>query len=769
MPSIQPIPGMEVIRDEKGNVRQLLHAIKSFRPSSKAISPSARDIADEYIRQVNHLLGLPLTKSSHFAAPIQREQPGPDEDDVRFQEEKSVAGTATVSYAQTKFGIPVWNAGITVRLRTQPMEVTGAQNEFHYDIGEIGYPPPEAEYLPAKITAERFTSLFPPHSLPSAPRFNAQPRLCVYQFISDERIYPAIARNQHLSALEVCPPTLELRDIGPMEEGRHYVVSEVLFALALPNWGHLNWRAFVEVETGSVLYLRALIACAFGKILPSDPVTLAGAGISVSSPIAALNALQTAVPLRVHPPDGSGQQILTSSYVQVKDIEDPTHSPPVKTSPYEFFYSTDTQDFAAVNAFHHCDSFFHLIEDMGIPLDTYFDGTEFPVCVDHFALNGAVNAMAPGNALGNGSDGFRFGRIVADANIGIAADVRVILHEFGHAILWDHVNDPNFGFAHSPGDSLAAILHDPLSHAPDRYDTFPFMTASHVLERRHDRRVEEGWAWGGPSPPNDGQYGSEQILSTTLFRVYRACGGDDASSQVRKAAALYVAYLIIKSLSLLRFTTREPSVYAAALMEADLATPQFKGRPGGCLHKVIRWSFECQGLYQLTPSSAPVFSRGAPPEFDVFIDDGRNGEYLPYLQDVPQTSAIWNRIEADGEQNEMHQQPLPHQKNHLYAKVGNRGKLDAVNVALTAYLSTGPELMWPSQWQALETRQVPHAVLSGREEVVGPFVWVPTSSRHTVLLSATADGDESSLGRISFPVCALLLVNTDNNISMRAL
>jgi hypothetical protein len=73
-----------------------------------------------------------------------------------------------------------------------------------------------------------------------------------------------------------------------------------------------------------------------------------------------------------------------------------------------------------------------------------------------------------------------------------------VLHEFCHELLWENVGSPNFGFAHSAGDSLAAILLDPGSLAPDRFLTFPFISILNA--RRHDRDVTAGWAWGGYQP-----------------------------------------------------------------------------------------------------------------------------------------------------------------------------------------------------------------------------------------------------------------------------
>ena len=139
-----------------------------------------------------------------------------------------------------------------------------------------------------------------------------------------------------------------------------------------------------------------------------------------------------------------------------------------------------------------------MMEDMGFDVPTYFNGTTFPVRVDHRAtMNGqanTVNAQAPGTVAGNGSDGFRFALVERNTQVGMAVDWRVVLHEFGHSILWDNVNWPNFRFSHSAGDSLAAILNDVDTQAPDPGRTFPW---SSVITRRHDRSVSAGWSWGG--------------------------------------------------------------------------------------------------------------------------------------------------------------------------------------------------------------------------------------------------------------------------------
>src|SRR5262249_14251759 len=239
-------------------------------------------------------------------------------------------------------------------------------------------------------------------------------------------------------------------------------------------------------------------------------------------------------------PISAGQQSLAGTFVQLNHAAPP---PPTQATPFNFAYVSRTDNFAAANAYYHCDRFFRMVQSLGFPVATYFDGTAFPVPVDYRSalLGNVVNAQCRGNALNNGIGSVLFA--LADTGnlanpIGIAADWRVVLHELaGHGILWDHVDSPNFGFAHSAGDSVAVILNDPNTLAPDRFVSFPWVN----IGRRHDRSVAAGWGWGGA---NDvGGYSSEQILATTHFRLYRSIGGDSDDVARREFAARSTVYL----------------------------------------------------------------------------------------------------------------------------------------------------------------------------------------------------------------------------------
>lgn len=780
---IELTPDVRVSRDDDGRVRQLSHAQRQYRPAAVDLLTAdvrapltPRTLAEHYLRDVAPIFGFGSRETANFAAQL---GVGPSEAGVefRFKEEKTIGASVAVAYDQTVLGLPIWDAGVIVRIDGNEMGVTGAHNAAHYGV-RIHRSDPNAEYLPNAMDRDRVGGVL---GLPPG-----DPELAingthakVYRYRAEERFDPHADAHQnpseetgHAGAHSAPLPTLPLPLVPEtIEEGGHYVVTEVLFSYPDQRSGPLNWRAFVEPNTGAVLCLRPLTSCASGAVFLTNPVSSTGVLYGATTPVSDLDPIRDTVPLlglRVPDPVGDPQR-LEGEYVRLENLQLPDIPIPTAAAPHDFLFSCNTDDFAACNAYHHCDGFFRLIQGMGIDVGTYFNNTDFPVLVDPHALRRGVNAEAQGNATGNGLGRLVFGAARANSTFGIAADARVVIHEFGHAVLWDHVNDPNFGFAHSPGDSLAAILHDPLSRAPDRFETFPFMKQSAGLSRRHNRDVASGWAWGGRK--DDRGYGSEQILSTTLFRVYQAAGGDSADLAEKQFAARYVSYLILKGVGLLSFTTRNPDVYVAALTESDATTGVFEGHPGGAFSKVFRWSFEKQGLYQAAGAPAPVTRPGAPPDVDVYIDDGRNGEYMPYLADFRGAAEIWNRTAADGAGT--HQAPVVGVPGFAYVRVRNRGTAPAMGVTVRGFQSRTPQAaIWPTDWRPLSPASLPVSapIPPGGTAVAGPFPWTPLADGDNLLFGVSAEGDRSNLETVTAgPVLNARLVALDNNIAQKRL
>ncbi len=520
----------------------------------------------------------------------------------------------------------------------------------------------------------------------------------------------------------------------------------------------------------------------------TDPITKLG--ITASTPTASestLNSHRDLVSLagltRVSP---GNEQELVGEYIRLVNIDPPDPPMPSSPAPGNFRYSVNTNDFGAVNAYHNCDRLFRILEGFGIDVRAYFDGTSFPVRVDHrvqyqvapgvFSAN-VVNASAPGFRLPPRSDGFRFALAARDTSVGMACDWRVVLHEFGHTLLWDNVGSPNFQFAHSAGDALAAILNDPGNHAP-RGVTFPWVT----IGRSHVRPVSD-FAWYGTrynpfinGGTDSAGYVAEQMLSSTLFRIYQAAGGDSTDHHSQEFAAAYVAFLIIKSIGLMSPANNppRPEGYADLMMQADTGTFQYhrEERVIGVLRKVIRWAFEMQGAYRQPPigGQSPTNRIGNPPPVDVFINDGRDGHY-DYV-DVIESIDIWNRNVADN--GAVHQAPIYGRDNFLYVRVANRGTSQANSVEVRGFQSAAfDHQLWPNDWTPLADPILNHAasIASGDAQVVGPCRWSPMSMHTSLLMAVSASGDQSNLMRFSGanPIDSSLLVRLDNNIAMRTM
>jgi hypothetical protein len=413
------------------------------------------------------------------------------------------------------------------------------------------------------------------------------------------------------------------------------------------------------------------------------------------------------------------------------------------------------------------------------------------------------------------------------APLGLATDVRMVWHEFCHVLILAATGKTEFDFAHSAGDALAAIMCDPNSELA-RQDpkcrgiTFPFVWQP---MRRHDRDPARGWRWGGPldEAPNPcysirdpAGYNAEQILSTTLFRLYRALGGDDREELRRWEAAYFVTYLIVRAISL--FTNiksggvKSAELFVNALIDADNGTRDlsielpFPGDPtleradgtlqlervGGAVQKVIRWAFEKQGLYQRS-GAMRASGVGDPDPIDIYIDDGRQtddggrGEYAHADADSWHAAgdAICVRRAPDAGTGSEH--PLVGSNNYVYVTVRNRGSQVAHQASVDVFSATGAEAEnWEADgtWQRLQrasaTAVVRHDVSPGQSVRFGPFAWMPQGGdRHAILARASATGDRSNIdppppgSTVSVPYCVRgpvrirNLVPYDNNLGYR--
>ena len=763
-----------VIYDDQGHARHFNFP----RGAAGLTGGTPQEVAKEFLRAHADVLQVPqdAMRSLDVAPGI---APVGEVESLRFEAEKRMMDSTVVSYAQTMFGLPIYQAGVSVMLNQPDNSVKAASSTLHYDIA--AQPPGNA--VTSKFATAAATGGYDElvrGAIPAAAdmRIN-RTRLLVYRYNAAKRVHRHTERAGE-NGFGAEPPTLPLPPVpDSIRDGTHYVAVEALFSFPLPGWGVVNWQAFIEAETGAVLFLRALIEGVTGLVFDRDPITKTGNLANLPNAISAtLDAVRDNVTLVDLIAPVGGQQNLSGTFVQIAEVTFPAVTAPTEIAPFNFGYGSRTNKFAAVNAYFHCDRFFRMVQDLGFNIASYFDGTAFPVPVDHrgkgtMADQGNIrNADCRGNALNNGIGSVNFA--LADTGdvvnpIGIAADWRVVLHELGgHGILWDHVDSPNFGFAHSAGDSIAVILNDPDTQAPNRFASFPWVS----IGREHNRPVN-GWGWNGIN--DDGGYGSEQILSTCHFRLYRSIGGDSTHQPRRVFAARSAAYLILRGVGQLTPATNPPSPLAweQQLEMADAgvwtSTNPAETHAGGAYHKVIRWAFEKQGVFRAP--GAPATVAGLPPKVDVYIDDGRQGEYA-FLPNHWSCTDIWNRVSV-GDGGGVHQEPIVGQTNFAYVRIKNRGTQAANNVVVRGFhCLPGVGLVYPTDWQPMATPQLNAPNLAAGDNVgvvVGPFKWTPAQVGHECMFfSVSAGGDASNIdGAITGAIPEWRLVPHDNNIAQR--
>ena len=415
--------------------------------------------------------------------------------------------------------------------------------------------------------------------------------------------------------------------------------------------------------------------------------------------------------------------------------------------------------------------------------------------------------------------------------LGIGADARWFWHEIGHVLLTTSIGDLQFRFAHSPGDALAAIVSDPESElAKDtnwRGATFPWV----FLPRRHDRCVSLGWSWGGTlhydlsqvqdsAGPRQKAYWTEQILSSSLFRLYKCIGGDtmdvaspkDPDPLVRRSASHYCVYLIMRAIQILGTSlvvpANNPDQFVSALIDADINTasnspwhvvfpPVFPvplqgqtdtfDRIGGCVHKVIRWAFEAQGLY--TPPGTITNAPGGPPPVDIYIADRRPPIDVDLGIDYGAGSYNPVSLEWDVTQTQSSVPPLWQadpaaitiaNNGKISVVVGNRGTETATNVTVSVWWHEWPTGGAPPNWDSTIWTPCPPPsstflnINPLGQATFGPFAAVPLASgkRYILVARASCADDLANIDAVTNLPCSqqptplVDLVANDNNLGL---
>ena len=406
-------------------------------------------------------------------------------------------------------------------------------------------------------------------------------------------------------------------------------------------------------------------------------------------------------------------------------------------------------DFTALNAYYHASDFFQMMKAFGLVPQTFVVRAQTKIQIDYRAGitpgpggdGRTINAQVRINQTEDDPDPIilinlalanlnRWSRpLQADGTrswaepLGIGDSGRWMLHEFGHYVLAARLGQLELDFCHSAGDGMAAVAFDPISRLADpregvstrfRGVTYPFVFAT----RRHDRTPLLGWAWYGAlnrsileSPPSDPHvtkgYLTEQILSSTLFRLYRALGGDTLMdgdpeagphAAVRARASFVTLFLLLRGMTSFAQSPTTPEMLEEAMetidtqMMQDLLIVDYRdiagGFPaqdvawrGGMAHKVVRWAFEAQGMFPEDPAIT-LNNVGRPPAVDIYIGDGRPNSEMTNTGPIQYGPGSYDPVSLDWGPEPKWMMP----KGAI--SIGNRGHLVAQQIQLRAWLGT---------------------------------------------------------------------------------
>jgi hypothetical protein len=606
----------------------------------------------------------------------------------------------------------------------------------------------------------------------------------------------------------------------------------------------------------------SLVACAFGHapIFPRDPASALPRSLySARRPTRgeALDGLRSTerFPDRLALPDRV--QVVPSPFVHADDGV-PGGTKAVTFSPTPLGVVSD--DMSALSAFRHVRCLFERLEFYGISPSSYFQFAKLPLKVYYRSgvrpgsgkngqtVNGQVRPEGwsgddishnsiihrPGleihlalGMLSTRSRPQRPDQVPHAEPLGFATDPRWIWHEIGHVLTMAAMGELEFRFAHSPGDALAAIVADPYSQfagrgSTDTADEWRGLTFPWIFTpRRHDRSVLRGWSWSGTlgqagrDLPDSERlrrkgYWSEQILSTTLFRLYCCLGGSTVlpdgqpDRAARKRASDFAVYLILVALKVLGDQRVVPAnrveSFVAALQDADDGTilcptapddgaprEDIRMRVGGCARKVIRWAFEAQGLFPADPQ-AITNDRGEPEAVDIFIADRRPlveittdgpvhhgpGTYVP-------VSLGWGEPAVgpdDDRRPAWFADPSAIElcRDEIRIRVGNRGRARAEGVTVDVWFhrwdGKRPAPAWSRETWTPAGRSEPFDVQPGDPASFAAIPFEPPGpGQYIVLAQATCPADRANTEVPSFacwthPTPLSELVPLDNNLGL---
>ena len=136
----------KIVYDEKGHPRHF-----SFAPGESGLTgATAQETAENFLRSHAELLKVSSDTVNKLGlragiAPVD------ETESLRFESETKLMDSTTVSYTQTMFGLPIYQAGVSVTMHGSDNQVKAATSTLHYDV--TAQPPAAAMKVSLKNAA----------------------------------------------------------------------------------------------------------------------------------------------------------------------------------------------------------------------------------------------------------------------------------------------------------------------------------------------------------------------------------------------------------------------------------------------------------------------------------------------------------------------------------------------------------------------------------------------------------------------------------------
>lgn len=509
-----------------------------------------------------------------------------------------------------------------------------------------------------------------------------------------------------------------------------------------------DWRIIIDAHTGEVLEKRDLIfeVDGTGQVFDPNPVVTANDNTFrdptatvppcnfAGTAIATIDAQRVDRVLKDITFSG-GTHKLEGPFVKLRNFNAPNIAPPQEADPNNFKYSSGDPGFEAVMIYYHIDTIQRYIQSLGITT----------------ALNSQIEADAHDNSGPGGGHGAFYSANDKGIHFGDSNDCRTdrgedadaMVHEYGHAIQDNQV--PGWGVQNPVtmreetramgegfGDILACVYFAEKGGRFQREVFEDWVFADRGGLRRVDGTKIYPTDWDNISEHENGE-----IWSAALWNVYRTIGGDSAIVTEREAARDALLKTVI--LSHHRLTVdASMSDGAEAVMEENAELDEYRGKH---LMQMLD-SFHDRGLL-VTSLQADLYIREA-------LDDPGADTYLgPVFWDSPD---LWIRNADDG--IPVHQNPKHGQDNWFYARIHNRGTVNARAFVVTfnVKLWAGTQFVYPSDFVPYISAAVAFNLAPGSSTIVKakwPSALVPVSGTgdHCLLALVYMPTDVSPAGK----------------------